>query len=105
MPYNAIATWLYLIGTPERALKLRGRVERLAPPPFDPYFGVEAAQCPTTVLFGLAQSQRLYADPRFRPALDAWDTGEVVAADIRRLCLCIEKGQYDGPVYSPTGRT
>lgn len=29
-----------------------------------------------------------------RPALDAWDTGEVTPDDLRRWCLTIEKGDY-----------
>lgn len=99
---NPIATWLYLIGTPERALKLRARVERLVPPPLDAFFGPEPPQCPTTVLFGLTISQRLYADPATRPALDAWDMGSITAADIRRLCLSIERGEYSGAVYNGT---
>lgn len=95
---NVIQTWLYLIGTPERARKLRARVDTLKAPELDETFGPEAKQCPTTVLFGAETSRSLYADPKIRPALDAWDTEAVTADDIRRWCLYIEQGQYNGPI-------
>ena len=95
---NVISCWLYLIGTPERARKLRLRVDGLVSPPFDESFGEEPPQCPTTVLFGAEISRQLYTDPLTRPALDAWDTGYVTKADIRRWCLEIERGRYHGPV-------
>lgn len=95
---NTIKTWLFLIGTPERARKLRLRVDGLVPPPLDELFGPEPVQCPTTVLFGAEISRSIYANPSTRPALDAWDTGAVSKADIRRWCLEIEKGRYTGPV-------
>lgn len=94
---NTIQTWLFLIGTPERARKLRLRVDGLSSPVLDEAFGPEPNQCPTTVLFGADISRKLYADPSTRPALDAWDTGSVSKADIRRWCLEIEKGKYTGP--------
>lgn len=88
---NTVQTWLGLIGTPQRARKLRARVDTLASPVLDEAFGPEPKQCPTTVLYGAALSQRLYADPKYRPALDAWDTGQVTPSDLRRWCLEIEK--------------
>lgn len=94
---NVISTWLFLIGTPDRARKLRMRIDGLIPPPLDELFGPEPVQCPTTVLFGAEISRSLYASPSTRPALDAWDTGAVSKADIRRWCLEIEKGRYKGP--------
>lgn len=60
-------------------------------PPVDPVFGLEPVQCPITVLFGAEVSRLLYSDPTFRPALDAWDTGEVSKDDIRRWCLVLER--------------
>jgi hypothetical protein len=96
---NVISTWLYLIGNAERARKLRMRVDGLVNPPLDELFGIEPPQCPTTVIFGAAVSRSLYADPRYRNALDSWDQGLVSKQDIRRYCLAIEKGQYHGPIY------
>jgi hypothetical protein len=98
---NTIQTWLYLIGTPERARKLRLRVDGLKPPPLDEGFGEEPSQCPTTVLHGAGISRVLYANPDTRPALDAWDTGQVSKSDIRRWCLTIEQGKYNGKVFNP----
>lgn len=89
---NVIQTWLKLIGTPERARKLRARVDGLISPPLDPNIGPEPPQCPTTVLFGAETSRKLYSDPEYRKALDAWDTGEVSPSDLRRYCQWIEKG-------------
>lgn len=97
---NVIRAWLTLIGTPERARKLRARLDGLKPPELDPLMGPEPAQCPTTVLFGAEVSRKLYTDPRFRPALDAWDTGEVSKADLRRYCQWIEKGN-DVVIFYP----
>lgn len=97
---NIISTWLYLIGTPDRARKLRLRVDGLVSPPLDESFGEEPPQCPTTVLFGAAVSRALYANPYTRPALDAWDTGMVTKSDIRRYCLAVERGQYKGSVFT-----
>lgn len=98
---NIVKAWLSLIGTPDRARKLRGRLDSLTSPSLDKAFGPEPAQCPTTVLFGAEVSRKLYADPDFRSALDAWDTGEVSKSDLRRYCLCIEKSQYTGPIFYP----
>jgi len=98
---NPIQVWLYLIGTPERARKLRLRVDGLVSPPLDEAFGNEPFQCPTTVLHGAQISRALYANPSTRNALDAWDTGQVSKSDIRRWCLVIEKGQYAGPIFNP----
>lgn len=101
---NVIQTWLYLIGTPERARKLRLRVDGLISPPLDELFGPEPNQCPTSVILGAESSRKLYANPNTRPALDAWDTGSVSKADIRRWCMEIEKDRYNGPVYNPSYR-
>ena len=100
---NIVATWLALIGTPERAKKLRARLDSLNPPKdLDPNFGQEPCQCPTTVLFGAETSRKLYTDKDYRPSLDAWDTGEVSKGDLRRYCLWIEKGLYAGPTFYPS---
>ena len=98
---NTIQQWLFLIGVPERARKLRLRVDGLVAPQVDEMFGPEPIQCPTTVLFGANTARLLYADPRYRPALDAWDTGAISKGDLRRFCLMIEKGKYTGPVFAP----
>lgn len=99
---NNIYKWLTLIGTPERARKLRARVDTLSSPPLDENFGPEPAQCPTTVLFGAEVSRRLYADPYYRPALDAWDTGEVSKSDLRRYCLAVERECCIAPTFDPS---
>lgn len=88
---NIIQTWLFLIKTPTQAKKLRLRLDTLKAPPLDEAFGPEPKQCPTTVLFGIKESQRLYANPAIRPALDAWDQGYVTPSDLRRWCLEIER--------------
>lgn len=108
---NIVQQWLQLIGTPERAKKLRARLDSLSSPKeLDPSFGPEPPQCPTTVLFGAETSRKLYTDPDYRPALDAWDTGEVSKGDLRRYCLWIERGMYktvdatlqwSGPIFDP----
>lgn len=91
---NNVATWLWLIGTKENALKLRVRLTGLKSPPLDPGFGPEPLQCPLTVLYGAEASRQAYANLDIRPALDSWDTGEVTPDDLRRWCLTIEKGDY-----------
>lgn len=98
---NVIQTWLFLIGTPERARKLRARVDTLSSPPYDENFGQEPPQCPTTVLFGAEISRKLYASPYYRPALDAWDTGEVSKSDLRRYCLHIERNGSKDSTFDP----
>jgi len=97
---NVYQTWLFLIGTPERARKLNARLDSLKSPPLDERFGPEPRQCPTTVLFGAAVSRSLYAHPTFRPALDAWDTRQLSKLDLRGLCLEVERGRYKGPIFS-----
>src|SRR6267142_4244604 len=97
---NNVKAWLALIGTPERAKKLRARLDGLSSPKeLDPNFGLEPSQCPTTVLFGAETSRKLYTDSDYRPALDAWDTQEVSKGDLRRYCLWIERGLYSGPIF------
>ena len=96
---NVIQTWLYLVGTASRARKLRMRLDGLQSPPLDPMFGPEPLQCPLTVLYGAETSRAAYADPSLRPALDAWDTGAVSPADLRRWCIEIERGNYAGAIF------
>lgn len=99
--YNHIDVWLFLIGTPANARRLRARVDGLKPPPLDPSFGPEPRQCPLTVLYGAEVSRQCYADPRLRPALDLWDNEYVTAADLRRWCSEIERGKYKGSAFKP----
>lgn len=98
---NPIQGWMELINTVDRAKKLRQRLDRLESPPLDETFGPEPLQCPTTVLFGAEVSRLLYADPNYRPALDAWDTGMVEKSDLWKWCLAVENGQYQGPTFYP----
>lgn len=89
-----------LIGTPERARKLRPRLPYLAPPDkIDPEFGPEPKQCPSTILYGYTISRALYSNRELQPALDAWDSGAVSPGDLHRWCLWIEAGNYHGPTY------
>lgn len=44
----------------------------------------QTPNCPSAVLYGQAESDRLYTDPYYRPALDAWDVGKITAYDIVR---------------------
>ena len=88
---NPIAGWLVLIGTAANARKLRMLIEKLPAAVVDGDGRiVEPAMCPTIPRFGMRESARLYADPTFRPALDAWDTGLITKQDIVRLCHVIE---------------
>lgn len=98
-PVNYSSLWLELIGTATKAKKLRPRLATLKPPVLDPEFGPEAAQCPTTVLFGYGESRKLYANPRYRPALDAWDNGMVSVEDLTTWCYWVERGNYTGAIY------
>lgn len=41
----------------------------------------------------MKMSQMLYACGLTRPALDAWDSGQITSDDLRRFCLLIERGQ------------
>ena len=98
---NIVAAWLYMVGTPERARKLRARLDGLKPPPLDPLFGPEPRQCPLTVIYGAETSRIASLTAGLRPALDAWDSGYVTTADLRRWCLEIERGRYSGLVFKP----
>jgi hypothetical protein len=113
--YNAISAWLFIIGTPERASKLRKLIDRMDKARYVPCAKAvedvsycfelptelrQPAMCPTQLLFGAKEAGRVYADPDLRPALDAWDTGELEAADIKRLCAMVEKGEYKGPALN-----
>lgn len=91
---NIVSIWLWLIGTPANATKLRARLTSLKAPPLDTLFGQEPLQCPLTVIYGAEVSRQVYANPDLRPGLDAWDIGAVTPDDLRRWCLTIEKGEY-----------
>jgi hypothetical protein len=84
-PHNLVSLWLELIGTAERAERLLG--------------SPAASGCPSALLFGTEHSHKLYADPRYRPALDAWDTGRVTRRDMLAWAEYIKAGSYAGPVY------
>lgn len=46
--------------------------------------------CPATVLFGENKASKIYANPNLRPALDAWDSGEIGIKELQRICYQIE---------------
>jgi hypothetical protein len=81
---NIVQAWLELIGTPGRAAKL---------------LDAPWSRCPSEALFDAYESSRIYANPRYRPALDAWDTGRVVRRDIIAWCEYVRTGRYKGPRF------
>lgn len=81
---NIVQAWLELIGTPQRAAKLLD----------SPW-----SCCPSEALFDAYESSRIYANPRYRPALDAWDTGRVIRRDILIWAEHVRSGHYKGPHY------
>lgn len=109
---NPYQGWLYLIGTPQRARKLWSILPKLGEArkvnelildhdgmPALYLMQREPAMCPTVALFGVKEAAKLYADARLRPALDAYDTGEITKADLRRCCTEIINGRYAGKHY------
>lgn len=111
---NAIAAWLFIIGIPERAKKLRNLLDKLPLgyvelEPIRDCNGKDAGtrslyhppMCPTVPLFGQRESAKLYADPNTRAALDAWDTQQLTKEDISRFCIWIERGRYRGEAFQP----
>jgi hypothetical protein len=82
---NVVQAWLELIGTPERAKQL------LEEPNW--------RECPSRQLFGAELSHRLYANPRYTSALDAWDTGMVTRRDILQWAAYVAGGTYHGPRF------
>lgn len=97
------AIWTKLIGTAQRAKKLRQLLPKLGQATIEINLltyadGMPAAylsqrkpaMCPTKLLYGDKESQKFYLNAEFRPALDAWDNGEVTVADIRKICRQIE---------------
>lgn len=84
---NVVALWLELIGTQERARMLQAEYSR--PTPWQ--------GCPSVVLFGQEGSYAVYAQPRYRAALDAWDTGHVTRRDVLCWAAHVASGQYVGP--------
>lgn len=83
---NIVVLWLEIIGSPDRAQKLLTETW---------------TSCPSVLLEGQEGSYRLYANPRYRPALDAWDTGMVTRRDI--LCWAEHLSGQARPLAS-TGR-
>lgn len=88
---NVVQLWLELIGTPERARTL------LEAYLIEPVW----RGCPSAALFGTAGSEKLYASRRYRPALDAWDTGQVTRRDVIAWAAHVKAGSYAGPAYQP----
>lgn len=56
--------------------------------------------CPSEALFGAEGSQRLYANPRYRAALDSWDVGGTIRRDILAWAEWCRAGKYTGPSYA-----
>lgn len=111
---NVYATWLYIIGTKANAERLLAQLPRAPDTRYDVRSVgrtlqdlrsrvVEPALCPTQILYGQSESRRLYADARYRPALDAWDTAVITRRDILALCTYIARGKYHGPAYVVRG--
>lgn len=119
---NIVQTWLFLIGTPQRARRLIAGLDTLTGRLHKKCGGLIAkgrcnkckgkdlfnqkywtlaspSPCPTSVLFSREVQGNVYADPTMRVALDAWDQGFVTKADIRRYSQYIIAGEYDGPSY------
>lgn len=84
---NVIQAWLELIGTPARANTLLGAANSA-------WTG-----CPSEILFGERGSQCAYANPRYRAALDAWDTGLVTRRDVLGWAKYVATGNYKGPRF------
>jgi hypothetical protein len=84
---NVVQAWLELIGTPQRANVLLGAANSPWP------------ECPSQVLLGERVSQTAYANPRYRPALDAWDTGLVTRRDVLGWAKYVASGAYKGPYF------
>lgn len=57
--------------------------------------------CPSEALYGPAGSQRIYANPRYRAALDSWDCGTTVRRDVTAWAEYVRAGKYQGITYSP----
>jgi len=119
---NIVSTWLFLIGTPERARKLLGNIDVLDGRQHKgcggvvsegrcrrcktrqlvaaDYYETLPRPCPARLMFDKQNQGWIYADPSLRPALDAWDEEVVSRNDIWNYAAFIARGEYDGQVYS-----
>jgi hypothetical protein len=84
---NVVQAWLEMIGTVERAQRLQAA------------FAGTWTGCPSAAMFGQAGSEILYANPRYRAALDSWDTGLTTRRDIMCWAEHVASGAYKGPAY------
>ena len=118
---NIIASWLFLIGTVERAKRLLGNIDVLDGMQHKGCSGVVSEgrcrrckakgltdtdwyetlprPCPTRLMFDRQNQGWIYADASLRPALDAWDQGTVTRNDIWNYAAFIAGGKYDGKAY------
>jgi hypothetical protein len=82
---NVVQAWLELIAGSDPALLLD-----------KPW-----SSCPSEALYGPAGSQKLYANPRYREALDSWDVGHTTKRrDIMEWARLVRSGKYTGPAYT-----
>lgn len=99
---NPIQGWIALVKTPANARKLLKMFDRLPQAKFSDItvYGVDGlpttimrqrvpAMCPTQLLYGAKESEKLYLNEKFRPALDAWDTGVITKEYLTKLCFGI----------------
>lgn len=56
-------------------------------------------------MYDARTSQWAYSKALYRDALDAWDMEYLTSDDLRRFCLYIEKGKYNGTTLEPTTST
>lgn len=102
---NPIAGWLALIKTPSNAQKLLKLLRRMPEASYHDHLVLDQdglpsinlrqrtpAMCPTQLLYGAKESEKLYLDPQFRPALDAWDNGTITREYLTKLCFQIVGG-------------
>lgn len=122
---NVVETWLYLIGTPQRAKTLLDNLWKLDGQKHRGCGGlVKRRVCqicqhplariaireedpkpdPVSILYPWL-SELIYADESLRPALDAWDTGAITKQDVKRFAEWILEQQQPpvGDSFSPDG--
>jgi hypothetical protein len=119
---QVVRSWMYLIGTAPRAKHLLNELWRLDGHKHRGCGGaVKRRVCercqrplariairiddplpgPEAVMFNEYVVEKMYADPFFRPALDAWDQQLITKQDIKRFAEAVERGEYRGEAFNP----